>query len=116
MPGGPQGIKRAIVSPMFRSADLREESARFEQAYYQLAQQTNFLQSHFQLFQRSWLAAVSPQTIKLEIPAPQALYGVFAAPGVAVGSWWIDTPTTTQFNFNMSAPAAGSSWFLVVNF
>lgn len=113
---GPQGVKRAIVSPMFRSDDLREEVARFEQAYFQLAQQTNFLQSHFQLFQRSWGVAASPQTITLEIPAPQAFYGVFVAPAVNVGHWWIDTLTVTQFNFNMSAPAVGSAWFLVVNF
>ena len=112
---GPQGIKRAIVSPMFRSDDLKEEVARFEQAYFILAQQVNALQNHLQQFIASWAAAVSPQTIKLAIPAPIASYGVYVAPAQNVGHWWIDTLTTTSFHFNMSAPAAGSAFFFVVN-
>lgn len=111
---GIQGIKRAIVSPMFRSDDLREEVARFEQAYFQLAQQVNSIQSHIQVFSRSFVAA-SPQTITMDIPTPIPFYAVLVAPSVNVGHWWIDTLTTTTFKFNMSAPAVGAAYFVVVN-
>ncbi len=111
---GIQTIKRAIIAPMFQSDDLREEVARFEQAYFQLAQQVNQIQSHIQVFLRTWGAAVSPQVITMDIPQISTSYAALAIPTVNVGAFWCDTPTTTTFNFNMGAPAIGGAFFVVV--
>jgi len=113
---GIQGIKRAIVAPMFQSDDIREELARFEQAYFQLSQQVNSIQNHIQVFQATWAAAVSPQVILLPVPQTPPIndYAALAIPNQNVGSTWVTGRTPTQFNFHMSAPAAGGAYFVVV--
>lgn len=111
---GVQGIKRAIVAPMFQSDDIREELARFEQAYFQLAQQVNTIQNHIQVFQATWAAAASPQTITLAVPLVTTDYAALVIPNQNVGAFWVDTRTLTTFHFNMGAPAAGGAYFVVV--
>lgn len=108
MPAGIQNVRRSLIFPLFGTADVGQELARFENAFITLAQQVAFIQNQFQILTVAIGGGVTSVAVTLTVPSPTGNYLVAADFFFSNGGYWTTGKSKTAFTLHWVTASPGS--------